>query len=409
MNALELSTDTIRKEFPILSQTVNGNPLVYLDNAATTQKPIPVLSAINKYYEKQNSNVHRGAHYLSTQATVAFEETRILVKELIGAKHTHEIIFTSGTTGSINLVASVFGKQFIREGDEIIISELEHHSNIVPWQLMCEAYKATLKVIPVNDEGELIYEAYLELLSSNTKLVAVNHISNALGTINPVKQIIKDAHAHGAKVLIDGAQAVAHATVDVQNLDCDFYVFSGHKMFGPTGIGVLYGKEELLNELPPYQGGGEMIKEVTFEKTTYNELPHKFEAGTPHIAGVIGLGAAIRFINDITPEVIGRMEKELLTYAQTEIKKIEKIRLIGTAEEKSSIVSFIVEGIHASDIGVILDQQGIAIRTGHHCTQPLMKRFGVPSTARASFSFYNTLGEIDLLISGIKQAIQMLS
>lgn len=398
----------IRKDFPILHRQVNGKPLIYFDNGATSQKPQQVIDVINRYYQHENSNIHRGIHTLSQEATDAYEKARTTVQQFINAKHAHEIIFTSGTTGSINLVASSFGKKYIHAGDEIIISTMEHHSNIVPWQMLCEEKGAILKIIPINDKGELLMDEFKKLLSSKTKLVAVTHVSNTLGTINPVKEIIKLAKATGAFVLIDGAQAVPHTKVNVQELDCDFYAFSAHKMFGPTGVGILYGKEAILNDLPPYQGGGDMIKTVTFKKTTYNELPHKFEAGTPNIVGGLGLAAAIDYINHIGIENIEAYEHELLNYATQKIKKIEGVKIIGEAANKASVLSFLVDGTHPSDIGMIIDKLGIAIRTGHHCTEPLMNRFNIPGTARASFAFYNTKEEIDIFILALERALKML-
>ena len=404
-----IDINEIRNHFPILSQKVRGKQLVYLDNAATTQKPQVVIDTITKYYSEQNSNIHRGVHFLSQQATVAYEDARKKIQQFINAPKQEQIIFTKGTTDGINLVANSFGKRFIKEGDEVIISALEHHSNIVPWQILCEDRGAKLKVIPINQKGEILLDEFEKLLSPKTKLVAVNHISNSLGTINPIEKMISLAHNVGAKVLIDGAQAVAHTKVDVQQLDCDFYVFSGHKLFGPTGIGVLYGKEELLNAMPPYQGGGDMIKTVTFEKTTYNDLPHKFEAGTPNIVGGIGLGAAIDYVNNIGLESIAQQENDLLHYATQQLKTINGIRFIGEAEHKTSVISFLVNDLHPFDVGTILDQLGIAVRTGHHCTQPLMDFYQIPGTIRASFSFYNTKEEVDSLVEGLKKAIQMLS
>ena len=408
MKKIELNISQIRKDFPILKREVNGKPLVYFDNGATSQKPQVVIDAITNYYTNENSNIHRGIHTLSQEATDAYEKARTTVQQFINAKHNHEIIFTSGTTGSINLVASSFGKKYIQAGDEIIISTMEHHSNIVPWQMLCEEKGAVLKVIPISDKGELLLEEFKKLLSSKTKMVAITHVSNTLGTINPVKEIIKLAKAVGAFVLIDGAQAVPHTKVDVQALDCDFYAFSGHKMFGPTGVGILYGKESILNELPPYQGGGDMIKTVTFEKTTYNELPHKFEAGTPNIVGGIGLGVAINYMNSIGIDNIEAYEHELLAYATEQIKQIEGVRIIGEAQNKASVLSFLVDGTHPTDIGMIIDKLGIAIRTGHHCTEPLMNRFNIPGTARASFAFYNTHQEIDVFIQAVERAVKML-
>ena len=404
----KLNVEEIRKDFPILHRQVNGKPLVYFDNGATSQKPQQVINVINRYYQHENSNIHRGIHTLSQEATDAYEKARTTVQQFINAKHNHEVIFTSGTTGSINLVASSFGKKHLQAGDEIIISTMEHHSNIVPWQMLCEEKGAVLKVIPINEKGELLMKEFKKLLSPKTKLVAVTHVSNTLGTINPVKEIIKLAKAAGAFVLIDGAQAVPHTKVDVQALDCDFYAFSAHKMFGPTGVGILYGKEAILNELPPYQGGGDMIKTVTFEKTTYNELPHKFEAGTPNIVGGLGLSAAIDYMNNIGIANIEAYEHELLNYATEKIKQIEGVRIIGEAENKASVLSFLVDGTHPSDIGMIIDKLGIAIRTGHHCTEPLMNRFNVPGTARASFAFYNTKEEIDTFILALERALKML-
>ena len=398
----------IRSKFPILSRKVNGQDLVYFDNGATTQKTQAVIDAEANYYANENSNVHRGVHFLSGLATDKFEETRNTIQKFIGAKHNHEIIFTKGTTDAINLVANGF-RTLLNKGDEVVISEMEHHSNIVPWQMCCEQSGANLKVIPLLENGELDMLTFENLLSENTKLVSVTHISNALGTINPIEEIIKKTHASGAKILIDGAQAASHITLDMQELDADFYCFSAHKMFGPTGVGVLYGKEEILNELPPYQGGGEMIKEVSFSGTTYAELPHKFEAGTPNIAGVVAFKAAIDFINDLGINQIAKYEEELLQYATSEILKIEGVKIYGTAEHKSGIISFNIEGIHPYDIGVIVDKLGIAIRTGHHCTQPIMERFNIPGTARISLAVYNTKEEIDICINAIIKAKQMLS
>ena len=398
----------IRDDFPILKREVNGKPLVYFDNGATSQKPQLVIDAINKYYTFENSNIHRGIHTLSQEATNAYEVARKKVQRFVNAQHEHEIIFTKGTTDSINLVAASFGKKHLKKGDEIIISNMEHHSNIVPWQMICEEKQAILKVIPINDKGELLMDEFERMLSPKTKFVSITHVSNTLGTINPVKEIIKLAKEAGALVLIDGAQAVPHTKIDVQNLGCDFYAFSGHKMFGPTGVGILYGKEAILNDLPPYQGGGDMIKTVTFEKTTYNELPHKFEAGTPNIVGGIGLGVAIDYMNSIGLDKIEAYEHELLTYATEQIKQIEGVRIVGEAAKKASVLSFIVDGTHPSDIGMIIDKLGVAIRTGHHCTEPLMNRLNVPGTARASFAFYNTFEEIDIFIAALKRAVTML-
>ncbi|MBS1565899.1 MAG: cysteine desulfurase, partial [Bacteroidetes bacterium] len=393
---------------PILNTKVYGRPLVYLDNAATTQKPWPVLKAIENYYTTLNSNVHRGVHYLSQHATDAFEESRRKVAAFINAEHDYEVILTRGTTESINLVAHCYGKQFVNEGDEIIISAIEHHSNIVPWQMMCEERKAVLKVIPANEKGELRMDVYEKMLSSRVKMVSVNYVSNSLGTINPVRDIISLAHSHGIPVLLDAAQAVQHIPVDVQELDVDFLAFSGHKLYGPTGIGVLYGKEKWLNQMPPYQGGGEMIKTVTFEKTVYNELPFKFEAGTPNIEAAIVLGAAVDYVKEIGLDRIQQYEHELLEYGTEQLSKIDKVRMIGEAAEKSSVLSFIVEGVHPYDVGVILDKLGIAVRTGHHCCQPVMDAFEIPGTVRASLAFYNTKEEIDVLVAGVEKAIAML-
>jgi len=398
----------IRNAFPVLKQKVNGVDLVYFDNAATTQKPNSVINCINNYYTCTNSNVHRGVHFLSGLATDKFEESRNAVQKFIGAKHSYEIIFTKGTTDSINLVASCF-KFMLNKGDEIIISELEHHSNIVPWQLCCEQSGAVLKVIPLKENGELNLTAFDNLLSKKTKLIAVSHISNALGTINPIKKIIKQAHQIGAKVLIDGAQAAAHVPLNMQDINADFYCFSAHKLYGPTGVGVLYGKEEILNLLPPYQGGGEMIKDVSFSKTTYACLPHKFEAGTPNISGVIALKEAIGFISDLGLDAISKHENDLLKYATSEILKIGGVKIYGTSTKKTSIISFNINSLHPYDIGLLLDKMGVAIRTGHHCTQPIMKKFNITGTARISLAVYNTKEEVDVCIRAIKKAKKMLS
>ncbi|MDQ6470142.1 cysteine desulfurase [Flavobacterium sp. LHD-80] len=403
-----LDIQKIRADFPILSQTVNGKPLVYFDNGATSQKPQIVIDAEVKYYQEINANIHRGVHTLSQLATDAYEVSRGKVKDHINAKHAHEVLFTSGTTHGINLVTNGFAS-VLKPGDEVIVSSLEHHSNIVPWQMLCEKTGATLKVIPMNENGELILEEFDKLLSEKTKVVTVNHISNALGIINPIKYIIDKAHAVGSAVLIDGAQAVPHLKPNVQELDCDFYAFSGHKMCGPTGTGILYGKEEWLNKLPPYQGGGEMIKEVTFEKTTYADLPHKFEAGTPNIAGGIVLGTAIDYLNNIGFDNIQEYEHELLEYATKRLLEIEGLRIYGTGKNKASVVSFNIDGIHPYDIGSIIDKLGIAVRTGHHCAQPIMNFFCIPGTIRASFSFYNTKEEIDQMVEAVKKAQTMLS
>ena len=402
-----LDINTIRAGFPILSQTINDKPLVYFDNGATSQKPQVVIDAISKYYQEINANIHRGVHTLSQKATDAYEDSRKKIQVHINAKHAHEIIFTSGTTQSINTIAHCFAS-IVKTGDEVLVSALEHHSNIVPWQMLCERTGATLKVIPMNESGELIQSEYEKLLSSKTKIVTVNHISNALGTINPIAEMIQKAHDVGAAVLIDGAQAVPHLKPDVQALDCDFYVFSGHKMCGPTGTGILYGKESWLNRLPPYQGGGEMIATVTFEKTTYAELPHKFEAGTPNIAGGIVLGTAIDYLNGIGFENIAKYELELLEYGTQKLLEIDGLKIYGTSKQKTSVISFNIEGIHPYDIGTIIDKKGIAVRTGHHCAQPIMDFYKIPGTIRASFSFYNTKEEIDLMVDAIKKAKAML-
>ena len=403
-----LDINKIRNQFPILNRKVNGEKLTYLDNGATSQKPQSVIDAIDNYYREENSNVHRGIHLLSELATDKFEQTRIAVQLFIGAKHNHEIIFTKGTTDSINLVANGF-RSLLKEGDEILISELEHHSNIVPWQMCCDVSGATLKVIPILDNGELDMDEFEKLLSENTKLVALSHVANSLGTINPVEEIIEKCHRVGTKVLIDGAQAASYISLNMQDLDADFYCFSAHKMYGPTGVGVLYGKEEYLNELPPYQGGGEMIKEVSFEKTTYADLPHKFEAGTPNIAGVIAFKNAIDFISELGIENIAKHVKNLLKYTTSEILKIEGVKIYGTSEKKSGIISFNIKELHPYDIGMILNKLGVAIRTGHHCTQPVMNYYKIPGTARISIAVYNTIKEIDICIKSIKKAKMMLS
>lgn len=398
----------IRKDFPILETEVSGRKLVYFDNAATTQKPSAVLGALNTYYGTYNANIHRGIHYLAEKATAAFEETRKAVRAFLNASSTEEIIFTYGTTDGINLVASTYGRKFLKAGDEILISTMEHHSNIVPWQLLCEEKGCVLRVIPIDDNGDLIIEEFDRLLSEKTKLVSVVHVSNALGTINPVEYIIQKAHAAGAKVLIDGAQACSHIAVDVQQLDADFYVLSAHKLFGPTGTGVLYGKKDLLLAMPPFRGGGEMIKEVTFEKTTYADLPYKFEAGTPNIADVVAFKYALDYFNGLDKEGLSRHEHELLHYATEKLEAVEGLKIIGKARQKISVVSFVIENIHPQDVGIILDQQGIAVRTGHHCTQPLMQRFGIPGTVRASFAPYNTKEEIDALVAGLAKVRKFL-
>jgi cysteine desulfurase/selenocysteine lyase len=398
-----MDIEKIRADFPILRQQVNGKPLVYLDNGATTQKPQVVIDAIADYYRTTNSNVHRGAHTLSDQATQMFENARTTLQKFLNAKKSEEIIWTRGTTDAINLVAQTWVRSNVKAGDEIIISGMEHHSNIVPWQMVCEQTGAILKIIPVLEDGTLDYDGYLKLLSDKTKFVAVVHVSNALGTVNPVDDIIREAQKVGAKTLLDGAQAIAHWDIDVQALDCDFYVFSGHKLFGPTGLGVLYGKEALLNAMPPYQGGGEMILHVSFEKTTYNVLPYKFEAGTPNIAGAIGMAAAVDYVNSLDRVALAKHEDALLARANELAAKTDGIRIIGTSKNKVSVLSFLIEGTHPHDVGTLLDQQGIAVRTGHHCTMPLMDQFGIPGTVRASFTFYNTLEEVDALFKAIEK------
>ncbi len=398
----------IRADFPILSRQVNGKPLVYFDNGATSQKPQVVIDAIATYYSEINANIHRGVHTLSQLATDAYEASRTKIQNHINAQFAHEVLFTSGTTHSVNLVANGFAS-LLKAGDEVLVSALEHHSNIVPWQMLCERTGAVLKVIPMNEKGELVMEKFDQLLSDKTKIVTVNHISNALGTINPIKYMIDKAHQFGAAVFIDGAQAVPHLKPNMQELDCDFYAFSGHKICGPTGTGILYGKEAWLNKLPPYQGGGEMIKEVTFEKTTYAELPHKFEAGTPNIAGGIVLGTAVDYMNSVGFENIKKQELELLAYATEQLSAIEGLKIYGTAEAKTSVISFNIDGIHPYDIGAIIDKLGIAVRTGHHCAQPIMNFFEIPGTIRASFAFYNTKEEIDIMVEAVKKAKMMLS
>ena len=407
MSELLTDIEAIRAQFPILKREVNGKPLVYLDNGATSQKPKSVIDAISRYYGYENSNIHRGVHTLSQEATSAYEEVRKKVQKFINAKYDHEVIFTSGTTGGINLVASSFGASLVRKGDEILITAMEHHSNIVPWQMLCERRGAHLKVLPISKEGEIDMEEYKKLIGPKTELISLVHVSNSLGTINPIKEMIQIAHAQNIPVLIDGAQAIHHTPVDVQELDADFYVFSAHKMYGPTGVGVLYGKEELLNDMKPYQGGGDMIKSVTFEKTIYNDLPHKFEAGTPNIAGGIGLGAAIDFINSIGYDFIIQHEAELSRFAVSQLRDIKGLRFIGTAKERAGLVSFVLDGIHPYDTGVILDKLGIAVRTGHHCTQPVMNFFEVPGTVRASFAVYNTKQEVVRLVEGIDRVKRM--
>ncbi len=398
----------IRNDFPILAQTVNGKPLIYFDNAATSQKPKPVIDSISEYYNSYNSNIHRGAHFLANKATEAYENSRSFIAQYINAKSAREINFVRGTTEAINLVAHSYAQKTLKKGDEILISNLEHHSNIVPWQMACEATGATLKVIPINDTGELLLDEFEKLLSEKTKIVAVGYISNAIGTINPIKTIIEKAHNFGAKVLIDAAQALPHKAIDVQELNCDWLAFSGHKVFAPTGIGVLFGKEEIMNAMPPYMGGGEMVDVVTFEKTTYNKLPYKFEAGTPHIEGGIVLGEALKYIQQIGLKNIEEYEHKLLIHATEKLLQIEGLKIIGTAKEKASVISFVVAGVHSYDIGTLLDVYGIAIRTGHHCCQPLMQRFNIDGTCRASFAFYNTIEEIDFFAEALSKIIQRL-
>ena len=403
-----LDLQKIRTDFPILSRKVNGKPLIYFDNGATSQKPQVVIDAISKYYQEINANIHRGVHTLSQLATDAYEESRKKIQQHINAKFAHEVLFTAGTTHGINLVANGFASILV-PGDEVLVSAMEHHSNIVPWQMLCEKTGATLRVIPMNENGELLMEEFDKLVSLKTKIITVNHISNALGTINPIAYMIEKAHEYGAAILIDGAQAVPHLKPNVQELDCDFYVFSGHKICGPTGTGILYGKEAWLNRLPPYQGGGEMIKEVTFEKTTYAELPHKFEAGTPNIGGGIALGTAIDYMNEIGFDNIQIQENDLLEYGTQRLLEIEGLKIYGTAKDKTAVISFNIEGIHPYDIGTIIDKLGIAVRTGHHCAQPVMDFFKIPGTIRASFAFYNTKEEIDTFVDAVKRARQMLS
>jgi cysteine desulfurase / selenocysteine lyase len=404
-----LDIDNLRNDFPILFQKINGKELVYFDNAATTQKPKVVIDAVSEYYQGYNANIHRGIHYLAEKATTAFEKSRKLFQQFLNAESSDEIIFTYGTTDGINLVAQTYGRKFLNKGDEIVISTLEHHSNIVPWQMLCEEKQCVLKVLPISDEGEILIDEIDNYITEKTKFVSLIHVSNALGTINPIDLIIKKAHEVGAKILIDGAQAASHIDLDVRALDVDFYVLSAHKIFGPTGMGVLYGKRELLEAMPPWRGGGEMIKEVTFEKTTYNEIPYKFEAGTPNIADVIAAGFAVEYIQNIGKKSIAHHENLLLEYATSELNKIDGLKIIGNAKEKVSVVSFVLENIHPQDVGIILDQQGIAIRTGHHCTQPLMNRLGLLGTCRASFSVYNTFEEIDRLVLGLKKVRNLLN
>lgn len=404
---VDFDVQTIRKDFPILHQIVHGYPLAYFDNAATTQKPQCVIDTIVNYYTHLNSNIHRGVHYLSEQSTNLYEEARKTVQQFINAQYSQEVIFTSGTTAAINAVAFSFGERFVKEGDEIVISAMEHHANIVPWQMMCERKGARLKVIPIDNKGEILFDEYLKLLTPKVKLVAVTHVSNVLGTINPIEKIIETAHKHNIPVLIDGAQSVQHIPIDVQALDCDFFVFSGHKIYGPTGIGILYGKEKWLNEMPPYQGGGDMVDCVTFEKTTYNDLPLKFEAGTTNFIGAIGLAEAIRYLTRIGLDKVGKYENQLLAYAKEKLSSFERIQFYGTAPKKGPVISFLIDGIHPYDTGMVLDKLGIAVRTGTHCAQPLMDFFDIDGTVRVSLSFYNTFEEIDRLTQGIKKVIDM--
>jgi cysteine desulfurase / selenocysteine lyase len=402
-----LDVEAIRKDFPILARKVHGRPLVYLDNGATSQKPQAVIDAVSRYYAEENSNIHRGVHYLSERATAAYEEAREKIKRFINAPKTQEIIFVRGTTEAINLVAQSYGRAFLKAGDEIIVSAMEHHSNIVPWQMLCEQVGARLRVIPINHDGELVMEEYRRLLTEKTKFVSVTHVSNALGTIVPVKEVVALARERGVPVMLDGAQAAPHLKLDVQAIGCDFYAFSGHKLFGPTGVGVLFGRSELLDRMPPYQGGGDMISLVTFEKTHYNVLPYKFEAGTPHIAGGIGLGAAIDYLAGVNWEQVVSHEQDLLAYATDALSSIPGLKIIGTAKEKAGVISFVFDHVHAHDVGTILDQEGIAVRAGHHCAMQVMQRFGVPATTRASFAFYNTRDEVDALKRAIHQVLRV--
>lgn len=407
--ARKLDIERLRSEFPILQTKVYGKPLVYLDNAATTQKPASVIEVMNNYYTEYNSNIHRGVHYLSQKATAEYEIVRKKVQNFINAAHLHEVIFTRGTTESINLVASCFGRKFLKAGDSVMITAMEHHSNIVPWQMACEERGAHLKVIPMNDKGELLMDEFEQLLDETVKLISVTYVSNTLGTVNPVKEIIEAAHKQGTAVLVDAAQAIQHMPVDVQELDADFVAFSGHKMYGPTGVGILYGKEEWLNQMPPYQGGGDMIKTVTFDKTTYNDLPLKFEAGTPSIAEGMGLGAAIDYLEHLGTHNIAEAEGQLFSYAINALQEIDELRFIGEAETRAASISFLVGKAHPFDVGEILDKHGIAVRTGHHCTEPIMNYFGIPGTVRASLAFYNTTEEIDKLVIAVKKAVTLLS
>jgi len=395
--------ERVREDFPILKQKVHGKPLVYFDNAATSQKPVTVIEAEERFYREYNSNIHRGVHQLSERATRAYEDARVKIQHFLNAGEAREIVFVRGTTEAINLVAAAYGRKNVQAGDEILITAMEHHSNIVPWQILCEEKRALLRVAPVNDRGELVFEEFEKLLNSRTRLVSVTHVSNVLGTINPVREIVAAAHRMNVPVFVDGAQAAPHLKVDVRDLDCDFYALSSHKMFGPTGIGVLYGKAGLLEAMPPYQGGGDMISSVSFEKTIYNVIPYKFEAGTPNIAATIGLGAAIDYIDQLGLENVAAYEHELLEYATEAVSRLPGVRIVGTARQKASVISFVLDGIHAHDVGTVLDQEGIAVRTGHHCAQPLMERFQVPATARASLAFYNTKEEVDRLAAGIEK------
>ncbi len=406
--SIPFDANKIRQDFPVLGREVNGHPLVYLDNGASSQKPRQVIDRVAKYYAEEHANIHRGVHHLSQEATQAYEDAREMVRRFVNAKNSYEVLYTKGTTDGINLVASSFGRKNLAPGDEIIISTMEHHSNIVPWQMICELKGATVKVIPINQAGELEMEVFASMLNERTRLVAVTHVSNALGTINPVEEIIRLSHEQGIPVLLDGAQAVPHMPVDVQALDVDFYAFSAHKVFGPTGIGILYGKEALLNDMPPYQGGGDMIERVTFEKTTYNVLPHKFEAGTPNIADGIGFAAAVEYFARYDASAIAAHEQDILHYATEQLMTIDGLKIIGTAANKASVISFLLAGTHPFDVGTILDQQGIAVRTGHHCTQPLMDFYGIPGTVRASFAMYNHRGDVDALVAGLRKSASML-
>jgi cysteine desulfurase/selenocysteine lyase len=399
--------EAVRKDFPLLARKVHGKPLVYFDNGATSQKPQAVIDALNRYYAEENSNIHRGVHYLSERATALYEEAREKLRHFVNAARSQEIIFVRGTTEAINLVAQSYGRAFLTAGDEIIVSAMEHHSNIVPWQMLCEQVGARLRVVPINHDGELIVDEFRRLLNERTKFVSITHVSNALGTVVPVKEIVRLAHAGGVPVLLDGAQAVPHLKVDVQEIGCDFYAFSGHKMFGPTGVGVLYGRADLLEKMPPYQGGGDMISLVTFEKTHYNVLPYKFEAGTPHIAGGIGLGAAVDYLADLDWQQVAAHENDLLDYTTQALARFDGLRIIGTAKDKAGVISFVFDHVHAHDVGTILDQEGVAVRAGHHCAMPVMQRFGVPATTRASFAFYNTRAEVDVLVGAMQRVLKV--